>query len=199
MDFANSTDLDGGRLRDMFVRHTAPYRHDALVVRVRPSRGADFSGTCYYNDARIYVNLGRENRFPYMLGTHIARSESNQTHWWRETYHVRLSDAYQLALFVYLHELYHYLVKAAGRNPRRKEAMCDRFATRVLADEYRCPVLDGRGESVARSQWDFQDVDRFVAAAPRAPLTLWDLPTGPSREIPVTILGARRPLDDKRG
>ena len=61
MDFHNSTALDGGRLQRLFVRHTAPYRHDRLRVCVRYSRGADFSGTCYYRNARIYVNLGRHN------------------------------------------------------------------------------------------------------------------------------------------
>ena len=132
MDFANSTNLDSARLERLCVRHTWPYRHDKLTVRVRYSRGADFSGTCYYSHARLFINLGRRNKYPYLLGTNIARSRSNRTHWWRETYRLTIADAYQLALFVFLHELYHYLVKAAGRCPRRKEAMCDRFATRVI-------------------------------------------------------------------
>lgn len=191
MDFENSTDLDCGRLRQLFERHTAPYRHDKLIVRVRYSRGADFSGSCYYTEGRIFINLGRHVEYPYRLGTHVARSESNATHWWRETYRLMIADAYQLALFVYLHELYHYLVKQARRNPRRKEGMCDRFAARVLVTHFGCKMLDSRGRRVPRERWDFQDVDGFVAAAPKMPTTLWDLPpTGP-RDIPVTIRGAR--------
>jgi hypothetical protein len=191
MQFRNSTALDGARLEALFLRHTAPYRHDRLKVHVRPSRGADFSGTCFYRDARLFVNLGPHNRYPYAVGTHLARARSNRTHWWRETYRLIVADAYQLALFVYLHELYHYLVKTAGRCPRRKEAMCDRFAAAALVDHFGARVIDADGRPVPRETWDFQDVYAFVAAAPQDPLTLWDLVGPRPRPIPVTILGVR--------
>lgn len=185
MDFRNSTDLDDTRLYAMFLRHTLPYRHDKLTVRVRYSRGADFSGTCYYREARILVNIGRRNRYPYAMGTNIAKAYSTPTGWQREVYTIHLGSAEQLALFVYLHELFHYLVKAAKRSPGRKEAMCDRFATRVLVDHYGCPIRGRFGRPVEREAWDFKDLDAFVAAAPkdrqlRLPLC---------REIPVTIRG----------
>ena len=185
MDFRNSTELDGDHLRALFEQHSAPHRHDQLTVRVRYSRGADFSGTCFYREGRIFVNLGRDNEYPYQLGTNIAKARSNDTRWWREVFRLTLADGYQLALFVYLHELYHYLVKLAGRSPRRKEAMCDRFATRVLVDCYGCKVTDSRGTNVKRERWDFQDVEAFVAAAAKqaAPLAIR------AREIPVLIRG----------
>ncbi len=189
MDFGNSTELDSERLGGLLVRHTRPYSHEGLRVRVRHSRGADFSGTCYYADNHIYVNLGRHNRYPYYLGTNIARSRSNRTHWWRDTYRLALADGYQLALFVFLHEFFHYLVHQAGRNPRRKESMCDRFATRILVDDHGAAVVDPEGRAVPRENWDFQDVHRFVTAAPRDPQpTLWD--PGLPRAIPVVIYGA---------
>jgi hypothetical protein len=215
MDLRNSTDLDTERLHRMFVGHTHPYRHDGLKVRVRHSRGADFSGTCYYGNGRILINLGRHNRYPYTLATNIAKAKSNGTHWWRPTYRLTVADPYQLALFVYLHELYHYLVKAAKRSPRRKEAMSDRFATRVLVDYYGCRVCDTSGRRVARETWDFKDLDAFVVAAPRqkpaAPARARPRPgptrpraravpadkAGPSstRQIPVTIRGAQYTFD----
>jgi len=193
MDFRNTTALDSARLERLFLRHTYRFRHDRLVVRVRYSRGADFSGTCFYGQARIFVNLGRHVRYPYYLWTHIARSQSNATHWWREIYRVVIADAYQLALFVYLHELYHYLIKSARRNPRRKEAMCDRFATRVLVDCYHARVLDEHGRRVPRARWDFQDLDAFVANAPRVPTTLFDLAgTAPTPwPVPPAVAGVR--------
>ena len=191
MDFGNSTDLDGGRLERLFARHAWPYRHEELSVRVRYSRGADFSGTCYYADSRIYVNLGRHTRFPYLLGTHIARSTSNSRYWWRETYRLVVADAYQLLLFVFLHEFYHYLVKRAGRNPLRKEAMCDRFAARVLVDAHDVPVVDRRGRPAPRANWDFQDLDRFVEAAPRDATAPAAAAAGRPRPIPVRIYGIR--------
>jgi hypothetical protein len=192
MDFRNSTELDSARLEALFLRHTHPYRHDRLTVRVRFSHGAEFSGTCFYANSRIFVNLGRQVHFPYRLATHIARSQSDQTHWWRETYRLVLADGYQLALFVYLHELYHYLVKASKHNPRRKESMCDRFATRALVTHFRCHVVDRHGQLVPRAHWDFQDVDAFVAAAPKVPTTLFDFVPEPTRQpIPVRIAGMR--------
>ncbi len=81
MNFANSTNLDSARLERLCLRHTGPYRHDQLTVRVRYSRGADFSGTCFYTHARVFINLGRRNKYPYLLGTNIARSCSNHACW----------------------------------------------------------------------------------------------------------------------
>ena len=221
MDLHNSTGLDTERVHNMFVRHTLPYRHDKLKVRVRYSRGAEFSGTCYYGHAQIMVNLGRNNRYPLTLATSIAKARSNRTHWWRLTYRLTVADAYQLALFVYLHELYHNLVKAAKRSPRRKEAMSDRFATRALVDYYGCRVCDTSGRRVARETWDFKDLDAFVVAAPRQkpapkpraalkqkararpkpaakqkpPPKAKPISRPTSREIPVTIRGLQYTFD----
>jgi hypothetical protein len=168
MEFRNTTALSSDRLHALFVDHTQPYAHDRLHVVVRYSRGADFSGMCRYRDARISINLGRHVEFPYALGTHIARARSNRTCWWRETYRLTVASAYQLVLFVYLHELYHYLVKQSGHSPRQKESRCDRFATRALINSFGCPVTDRHGQPVPRSRWDFQDLDAFVERAPQA-------------------------------
>ena len=202
MDLHNSTSLDTERLHNMFVRHSLPYRHDKLKVRVRYSRGAEFSGTCYYGHAQILVNLGRHNRYPFTLATGIAKARSNRTHWWRPTYRLTVADA-------------------AKRSPRRKEAMSDRFATRVLVDCYGCRVCDTSGRRVARETWDFKDLDAFITAAPRQKPAAKPRPapkqevvarprpaakqkpvpkpkpvSGPtSREIPVTIRGLQYTFD----
>ena len=185
MEFHNSTDLDDTRLYAMFLRHTLPYRHDRLTVRVRYSRGADFSGTCYYRDSVIHVNLGRRNRYPYVMDTNIAKARTTRHGWRRDLYSITLADAGQLALFVYLHELFHYLVKQAKRSPKRKEAMCDRFAARVLVDDYGCAVELESGRPVPREQWDFKDLTAFVSAAPRDRQMRLPL----CGEIPVRIVG----------
>lgn len=200
MDFGNSTDLDSSRLRSMFERHTAPYSHARLRVRVRFSRSSEFSGTCFYRDGRIFVNLGRGNRYPYTFGTHLARARSARDGWWREVYRLTVADGYQLALFVYLHELYHYLVRAAGRSPRRKEAMCDRFAARVLVGEYHCRVTDRFNRPIAPERWDFQDLHAFVSAAPREPAGR----PNPGDPLPLSALepasvAATRPLRGPAG
>ncbi len=165
MDFCNSTHLSDERLKAMCLRAIEGWPHDRLTVRIRYSRGAEFSGSCYYQTHRIFVNLGRGNKYPYKLLTHIARPRSNRTHWWRELYSVDIANPEQLVLFVFLHEYYHWLVKQARRNVRQKEGRCDRYATRVLVDDYGAIVRDSHGKPVARDAWDFQDLEGFVAAA----------------------------------
>ncbi|MFQ5502910.1 MAG: hypothetical protein ACE5EQ_11535 [Phycisphaerae bacterium] len=149
----------------MILGAIAGWPNEGLRVCVRYSRGADFSGSCYYDSNTIYVNLGRHNRYPYRMQTHIARPESNRTHWWRDLYELELAGPEELVLFIFLHEFYHFLVRRAGRNGRQKEGRCDRFATRILVDDYGAIVRDGGGRRVDRRQWDFQDLDGFVAAA----------------------------------
>jgi hypothetical protein len=169
MIFKNSTHLESRNLKRMIRDAINGWPCDKLNVSVRYSRGAEFSGTCCYTTDRIYVNLGRKNTYPYQLLTHIARPQSNRTHWWREAFSVELAAPGQLVLFVFLHEFYHWLVKKARRNVRQKEARCDRFATRVLVDHCGATVRDSAGRRVDRSAWDFQDLDGFVAAAREQP------------------------------
>jgi len=165
MKLHNATHLDGAELSARFGRYTTLWNTDDLEVFVRPSRGAEFSGTCRYDRNRIYVNVGRRVRYPYRMGTNLARARSSAGHWWKPTYVIELADAYQLALFVFLHELYHWLIHRAGRNIRQKESMCDRFAARILVDDWAAAVSDGRSRPVRRAVWDFQDLEGFVAAA----------------------------------
>lgn len=165
MKFHNRTQLDTARLKEMILCATTSWPDEGLTVFIRYSRGAEFSGTCYYKDNRIYVNLGRQNAYPYRLRTHIARARSNRRGWWREAYSLEMADAYQLVLFVFLHEFYHWLVRRARRNTRQKEARCDRFAARVLVDCYGTVVRDSQGGLAQREEWDFQDLEGFVAAA----------------------------------
>ncbi|MFQ5489828.1 MAG: hypothetical protein ACE5GE_03820 [Phycisphaerae bacterium] len=143
------------------------WRLDGLRVFVRYSRGAEFSGTCVYKNPRIYVNLGRHLQYPYVMDTYLARAQSDARTWWKPSLSIELADAYQLVLFVFLHECYHLLVKRARRNTRQKESMCDRFAARHLVDRYAAPVRDAFGQQPPRAEWDFQHLDAFVAAAAR--------------------------------
>lgn len=165
--FHNATELDTHRLRRMCLDVVTGWRLDGLIVRVRYSRGADYSGTCCYRSAKIYVNLGRHLAYPYRMTTHLARAHSEARRWWKPIYTIKLADAYQVVLFVFLHECFHLLVKRARRNTRQKESMCDRFAARVLVDGFGAEVLDEAGRPAHRDWWDFQDLEAFVAAARR--------------------------------
>jgi hypothetical protein len=166
MILRNTTALDTPRLAAMFARHVDGWGHDRLRVFVRYGRGAPFSGVCFYREARILVNIGRAVRYPLPIETAIARARSNRRCWWRERYFIEVADGYQLALFVFLHEFYHWLVARARRNPRQKEARCDRFAVRALVDDYGCVVRDAGGAKPPRASWDFQDLAAFVRAMP---------------------------------
>ena len=165
MDFRNATDLDDATLLRMFRDAKGRWPTDGLDIRIRYSRGSDFSGTCYYETSRLYVNLGRHLVYPYLMDTCIARAFCSAKSWFKPLYSIELTDAYQVVLFVLLHEYYHWLIKRAGRNTRSKESMCDRFAARVLMDQYGARVRDSNAQPVSRRIWDFQDLDRFVARA----------------------------------
>lgn len=139
----------------------------AVTVRFRYSRSADFSGACHYRDGRIYVNIGAHLRFPYRLATHVARAVTIGRRWYKPLHVLELGEGFQLAGFIFHHELYHLLVRRARRNVRQKESMCDRFATRYVVDTHGLEVRDRQGHPVPRAAWDFQDLEGFVAAAKR--------------------------------
>jgi hypothetical protein len=169
MILRNTTHIDTALLGRLISESVEGWRHDDLNVLIRYSRKAVFSGTCYYRPPRIFVNIGRQNEYPLSVATHVARPSSNRRFWWRELYRVSVADASQLALFIFMHEFYHYLVKRAQRNARQKEARCDRFALRVLVDRFGSPVTDTQGRAVPREAWDFQDLDGFVDGARSGP------------------------------
>lgn len=165
MEFRNTTHLDTARLESMCRQSIAVWPHDGIRTAIRYSRGSDFSGTCFYRDSRIYVNLGRNNAYPYSIRTNAAPARTDGFRWWRDIYTVDARDGYELVLFVFLHEFYHWLIRQARRNVRQKEGRCDRFAVRTLVDHYGAVVRDSRGHAVERNAWDFQDLDGFVAPA----------------------------------
>ena len=167
MAFRNSTRLDSAVLMRLFAESMCPWPLDSLTVWVRYTRGAVFSGSCYDGQGRILVNVGRNVVYPYLMGTDIAKSVTRGREWSKPVYTIELRDGYQLALFVFLHECYHWLVKKARRNTRQKESMCDRFAARILVDRFGCAVRDEAGRPVAREIWDFQDLERFLTPALR--------------------------------
>jgi len=190
IDFRNSTDLLDDRLLSMCQQAASGWRIGNVTLRVRYSRGADFSGTCIYSDRRVFVNLGRHLVYPYQMGTHVARAKSARGCWSKPVYSVELASGYQVVLFVFLHEIYHLLVKRAGRNVRQKESMCDRFAARVLVDYYGANVRTEKGDLAQRESWDFQDVERFVAAAR-------DRRTKPKAALRPTTQEPRREKDEQ--
>jgi len=165
MDFGNATQLDGERLRAMCENALHGWAVGRLRVRFRYSRGADFSGTCFYGSKRIFVNIGRHLAYPYRMNTHVGRAKTVGRRWYKPQCVVRLTDGHQLAMFIFMHELYHMLVKRARRNTRQKESMCDRFATRYVVVHFGLCVETARGKPIPRGEWDFQDLDAFVAAA----------------------------------
>jgi len=162
MEIFNNTELETKRIETMFLRATSGWETSELKVVVRYSRRAIYSGTFAAPPSRIYINLGRENRYPMRIETGIARSQSCGHSWWQPSYYIQVENAYQLALFVFLHEFYHYLIHRAQRNGRRKEAMCDRFAVRYLNRYCRLKVCDTNNRPVVKSAWLFQDLDGFV-------------------------------------
>src|SRR5262249_24808553 len=123
MNFINLTHLDSSRLESLFRHFAGPWPLDGLKVRVRYTRSAPFSGSCRYGTAELLINIGRRNKYPYALKTYVAHCQTvtrgRERYWSRPLYVVYLQDAYQLALFLFMHELYHWLVRRARRNTRQ--------------------------------------------------------------------------------
>jgi len=165
IDFSNSTALRTGLLAEIIRQGTQGWAIGHVTVRVRYSRGADFSGACHYADQKILINIGRHVQYPYRMNTHIARTQTIGRRWFRPLYSIELNSAYELVAFIFMHELYHLLVKRAGRNVRQKEGRCDRFATQFMVSQFGTPVLSEKGVPMDRSAWDFQDVEAYVSAA----------------------------------
>ncbi len=190
IDFRNSTDLSDTTLLELCHEAAAPWSLGRIVLRVRYSRGADFSGTCFYTQRKIFVNLGRHLAYPYRLHTNLARTRTIGQQWYKPTYTLDVADGYQLALFIFLHELYHLLIKRARRNIRQKESMCDRFAARHLIHRFGAVVRTNDGCSVPREEWDFQDLEGFVAAARNRRC----IPAGAAR-LPTPVATAPKQVD----
>ena len=165
IELHNSTDLSDSRLQAPCREGLAGWSVGTVTLRVRYSRGADYSGTCFYTDRRIHVNLGRHLVYPYRMKTSLARARTIGRRWYKPLYTLALITGYQVVVFVFMHELYHLLVKRARRNTRQKESMCDRFAARFLVDRFGAVVRTPDNTPVPREEWDFQDLEGFVAAA----------------------------------
>lgn len=165
IEFHNSTHLSSRDLLALCRKGMAGWCVGSIALYVRYSRGADFSGSCYYADRRIFVNLGRHLVYPYRMATHIARAKGAGRYWFKPTCTVEMSSGIQVVMFVFMHELYHLLVKRARRNTRQKESMCDRFATRFVVEQFGAVVRGADNKPLPRNVWDFQDLDGFVAAA----------------------------------
>lgn len=165
IDFTNSTNLCDKRLKTMFEKGIDGWSVGKITVRVRYSRGADFSGTCFYADQRVYINLGRHLVYPYTMTTNLAKVKATARGWRRPVVTIEIRSGYELAMFIFMHELYHLLVKRARRNTRQKESMCDRFAAQYLVRHFGSPILGGKRRPVPHTIWCFQDLEGFVAAA----------------------------------
>jgi len=161
----NTTRLDSLGLLRGFAEAVANWPMDGLRVWVRDSRGADYSGTCYPREGRVFVNLSPRLEFPYKLNVQLARGTTVRGVWRRPLHTVDVPGPRELCTFVFLHEAYHWLIHRAGRNGRCKEAMCDQFATRYLVDHCGCVVRDHAGRAVTRAAWDMRNLDGFVLRA----------------------------------
>lgn len=190
--FHNSTDLPNERLLALCQEGIHGWATGTITLRVRYSRSTPFSGTCYYADRRIFVNLGRQLTYPYRMATHLARAKTRGRTWSKPLYTVDLRDGCDVVIFIFMHELFHLLVKRAGRNTRQKESMCDRFAARFLVDRLGSTVRTPAGKLVPREEWDFQDLHRFVAAARDQRVILSPSPPSVSAPMPIAACNAPR-------
>lgn len=124
MKLYNSTGIDTSALE----RHAAEYDTGDLHTYVRLiRRGAKtpYSGVCYYKRARIRVSINPRNLYPVP----VRVGSPFDSRKWR---HYMMNSPEQLAEFIFLHELSHYLDYKNGVPVRCKQTKADMFALKRM-------------------------------------------------------------------
>ena len=134
MDFKNTTTLDSNLLRETGESAVAGWPTDPLVVRVRWSRGAEFSGTCVYATHRLYINLGRHLQYPYRMETHCARGRKAWGRYYKPRSFLELCDEHGLYVVDEANVESHALMQTLSKDPRFEHAILDRILRMVRRD-----------------------------------------------------------------
>ena len=124
MKVYNSTDIG----TEIIEKHAAKYETENLRTYLRHIReGAQtpYSGVCYYKEGRIRVSINPRNLYPVPIRVGSPFDASK----WR---HYMMGSAEQLAEFIFLHELSHYLDYRNGIPVRCKQTKSDMFALKKM-------------------------------------------------------------------
>jgi len=122
MKILNKTEF---REMDEILRsYVENYNLENLIVKIsymRKGAKSPYSGICYYKKNKIRVSINKNNKYPIKIK---VGSPFNTASW--EYYY--LNSPEEVILFVFLHEISHYLDYINGLAMGCKETKADKFA-----------------------------------------------------------------------
>jgi len=124
MEIINQTSMDVNFLHD----YVKEYNTEDLRVYMKDIRvGArvPYSGVCYYKKGRIRVSINPKNRYPLKIRVGSPFNKES----WR---YYDMNSYEDIASFVFLHELSHYLDYKTGVPVRCKQTKSDCFALKKM-------------------------------------------------------------------
>ncbi len=123
MKLVNGTHLEG--IEERIQEVVRGYDEvENLKVRVRYTRKkakTPYSGICYYKEDKIGVSVNPENKYPVKIRIGSPFNKSS----WQYYY---LDSPEEVVMFVFLHELSHYLDYKNSLSVRCKQTKADKFA-----------------------------------------------------------------------
>ena len=124
MELFNSTDWDMDFLHEYVKDYdTAGLR--TYVKDIKAGARVPYSGVCYYKKGRIRVSINPKNRYPLTVRVGSPFDKSS----WK---YYQMDSHKEIASFVFLHELSHYLDYKSGVPVRCKQTKSDNFALRTM-------------------------------------------------------------------
>lgn len=123
MELVNKTHLRGieEKMRELVEGYSCTENLQVKVKYTKENARAPYSGICYYTKDKIRVSINPHNKYPIKIN---VGSPFNKKAW--EHYH--LNSPEELTLFVFLHEISHYLDYKNGLSVRCKQTKADKFA-----------------------------------------------------------------------
>ncbi|MBN2250811.1 MAG: hypothetical protein JW724_01885 [Candidatus Altiarchaeota archaeon] len=124
MRLINETKIETGRLHDL----AEGFETEGLEVRIkRTRRNAEtpYSGICRFREGRIRVSINPKNLYPVPVR---VGSPFNPGAW----KHYLMESPEELACFIFLHELSHYMDHVNNVPVRCKQTRADLFALKRM-------------------------------------------------------------------
>jgi hypothetical protein len=124
MELINQTSRDMDFLQD----YVKEYDTEGLRVYMKDIKAGarvPYSGVCYYKKGRIRVSINPKNRYPLTLRVGSPFNKESWKYYQMKTYE-------DIASFVFLHELSHYLDYKNNVPVRCKQTKSDNFALKKM-------------------------------------------------------------------
>jgi hypothetical protein len=123
MKLINKTNLEGieKKVYELVMGYNGMENLQVKIKYTKENAKTPYSGVCYYREDKIRVSINPKNRYPLKI---TVGSPFNKSSW--QNYYLNSEE--ELALFVFLHEISHYIDYKNGLSVRCKQTKADKFA-----------------------------------------------------------------------